>query len=290
MRRRRARLVGIEVPGNLFEPAARYAADDSRDPGAWPVHYKFMRDLLLLPDEDQGVSILAPESRERLGATVRILGKYVREFVLTPAGANAVGERTLSAPDLANLVRSEGLPTDRRLHVVPDLEPGRRDEVEPREEPDVEGTGAVDDAWERIERHVGDLLRPGVPEEDVAAAERGMDVTLPDAFRHSLRRHDGEVGDAWVVDDEYRLLPIREIVEDHADRRVKLASDAKEFDAHWWRVEWIPFASDIFGNALVIDVRDGSVRFWVHDTPEREREARRFEGWLARWADELDDA
>ncbi len=49
----------------------------------------------------------------------------------------------------------------------------------------------------------------------------------------------------------------------------------------------MPFTADGSGQSYCVDLDDGSVVAYVHDDTS-ELVAERFEGWLARWAEELE--
>jgi cell wall assembly regulator SMI1 len=163
---------------------------------------------------------------------------------------------------------------------------------ERRPEPDVEGAEAVAQAWERVERWLAEhhprgtsVLAAGASDEALAAAEERIGRAFPPALRASLRRHAGQPEDAPEIVEGHTLLGPEEIATDWATL-VEIKADVGTGD-DWWRPAWIPFSSDGMGQAFCVDADTGAVVEFVHDG-EHDPVARRLEGWLARWAEELE--
>ncbi len=265
------------------------AVERAAEAGGWPLRIVRRglrrREVLELLDEDAGVGILDPGARERLATTIRILGRTFWAFDIGAAGVAPTEE--LSGRTLGERVVEHGLEPGARFHVRPDPPPERRPE------PDVSGPAAVDAAWERVERWLdanhprgAGLLLPGASYAAIAALEERIGRELPEPLRASLRRHDGQGPDDYdAIVEGHQLLGAEQI----AGEWEMLASIRADGigDDDWWRPAWVPFTNDGSGQSYCVDLDDGSVVAYVHDDTS-ERVAERFEGWLARWAEELE--
>lgn len=156
--------------------------------------------------------------------------------------------------------------------------------------------------WSRIERWMDshapealDVLRPGVDDESMDRAEEILELELPESFRRSLARHDGqEVRWPSLVEFGF-LMPLQQIIDDsralaelYDERSGATAAD------EWWRPGLMPFVSRD-GDYLCLDLKPpkgrphGEVWALLHDDePVRSRIAADFDAWLERWAHELD--
>ena len=82
------------------------------------------------------------------------------------------------------------------------------------------------------------------------------------------------------------MLGCEEIAADWSVNRE--VGEEEDWDEDHWRPAWIPFTSDGGGNAMCVDASSGRVIFWEPDAFERDVQAPSLEGWLTRWADELE--
>jgi cell wall assembly regulator SMI1 len=172
--------------------------------------------------------------------------------------------------------------------VEPDDSPPDR-----RAAPDVAGEQALADAWERVERWLeahhpagSGALRPGAGEATLERLERVLEQRLPDALRRSLQRHDGQPREVRQLADGQWLLDCEQIAEEWSTRRD--VGEAEGWDDWYWRRAWISFASDGAGDSMCVDAESGRVILFQSETPERDIQAPTLEGWLTRWADELE--
>jgi len=255
--------------------------------GGWPVRIPRrgllrQRWLELVP-EDGGVGVLDEAARPRLGATLEQLTGSLFSITLEVGGGGR--EVTLVQGAIEPHVVDSGLVpgTTYRLHWA---------ELERRAEPDVEGEEAVDAAWERIERWFAenhprgtDALAPGASEATLRAAEEVIGRPIPGPLRRSLARHDGQAEDVGAVTEGHELLGAEDMAEEWT--LMKGISDDLGAQDDWWRPSWVGFTADGSGNGLVLDADTGEVLFRDHEDSASD-EARRFEGWLMRWAEELE--
>ncbi len=56
----------------------------------------------------------------------------------------------------------------------------------------------------------------------------------------------------------------------------------------WWDLDWVPFATDICGQLLVLEARSGKVIEFIHDDDLRPRHEETLEAFLGAYADELE--
>ncbi|GHF54902.1 cell wall assembly regulator SMI1 [Deinococcus metalli] len=127
-------------------------------------------------------------------------------------------------------------------------------------------------AWERIEAWYAaqgalDQLRPGAPEEQIAALEAFLGYPVSDDLRASLRRHDGSVEGGWPTgtlldtaasQDEATVW--RQLLDggDFDDNAEHDASDGREqVERGWWSHGWVPLDADGGGNGAVVDMTPG---------------------------------
>lgn len=161
----------------------------------------------------------------------------------------------------------------------------------------------VTEAWAKLEEHLqrtdpAQLLDLNGPASaaDITALERELGLTLPQAFKECLARHDGQAGNADWLFRGHEFLSITRIL---AVWRVLTGMDrAGEFDAHearpgagvkagWWRPGWVPFTADGAGNHLCLDVdpgpdgRVGQVLEFDHEFGSRDVQAPGFALWFA---------
>ena len=281
-------MTGIDLDAEgLHRFKAEALAERVAEIDGWPVRVPrrglFRRRWLELVPRDGGVGVLDEAARPRLGATLERLTDSLFHITLEVAGGGR--EVTLVQGAIAPHVMTHGLVpgTTYRLHW---------DEPVRRPEPDVEGESAVDAAWERIERwftehHPRGLeaLAPGATEEALRAAEETIGRPIPAPLRRSLARHDGQGDGVIAITEGQELLGAAWIAREWELLRDVDAKDDEE--PWWWRPSWVPFTSDGSGNGLCVDADTGEVLFRDH-VEGGAVETRRFEGWLTRWAEELE--
>lgn len=157
-------------------------------------------------------------------------------------------------------------------------------------------------AWSRIEKWMDahapeaiEVLRPGINDASIERAEEILEFELPESYRRSLARHDGQEM-RWPSLVEFGfLMPLQQVVDDarslaelYEQRSAGAAAD------EWWRPGLIPFVSRD-GDYLCLDLKPcagrprGEVWALLHDDePARSRIAADFGAWLERWAGELE--
>jgi cell wall assembly regulator SMI1 len=159
----------------------------------------------------------------------------------------------------------------------------------------------VEESWSRIEswmqRHAPealDALRSGARASRIADAERALGFDLPDAFRRSLLRHDGQEW-RWPSLIEFGILMPLDAIVEAAHLNEEYGIENVESDEHvWWRRGWVPFVSrdgDFLSLALGSSAQaaQGEVWCFLHDNDQMHSLiAPDFEAWLAAWADELE--
>ena len=105
--------------------------------------------------------------------------------------------------------------------------------------------------WSRIEAWMDgrapealEVLRPGVNEESIDRAEEILELELPESFRRSLARHDGQEM-RWPSLVEFGfLMPLQQVVDESRSlaESYEQRSGATAAD-EWWRPGLIPFVS-----------------------------------------------
>jgi len=152
------------------------------------------------------------------------------------------------------------------------------------------------EAW--MEQHAPEAigaLRPGLSDESIEGAEEILELELPELFRRSLARHDGQEM-RWPSLVEFGfLMPLQQIVDESRSLAewYEQRSGVKGAD-EWWRPGLIPFVSRD-GDYLCLDLkppggrRRGEVWALLHDAePALSLIAPDFGTWLERWAEELE--
>lgn len=161
----------------------------------------------------------------------------------------------------------------------------------------------ISEVWAQLEAHLQrvapeqlvDLNGPAATA-DIAALEREVGRTLPQAFKECLACHDGQVGEAdWLFCGE-EFLSIARIL---SEWRVLTRMDREgDFDtresrpgfgvkAGWWRSGWIPFTADGAGNHLCLDLDPapggcvGQVVAFDHEFESRDVQSPSFALWFA---------
>ena len=255
--------------------------------GGWPVRiprpWLRRRRWLELVPSDGGVGVLDEAARPRLGATLeRLTGSLFHVTLEVGGGGRAV---ELVQGGIAPHVLEHGL-VPGTTYVLRWRAPDRRPEQ------DVGGDAAVDAAWERIERWFAqhhprgtDALAPGASEETLRAAEAVIGRPIPAPLRRSLARHDGQAEAVGAVTEGHELLGADDIAGEWTMLKEIVDQDGPLDD--WWRPSWVGFTADGSGNGYCLDADTGEVVFRDHED-SASPETRRFEGWLTRWAEELE--
>ena len=150
----------------------------------------------------------------------------------------------------------------------------------------------VERAWDRIEAWMRaeapdalDALRPGADDSTIHAAEEALGRRLPESFRRSVARHDGqEFGWPSLVESGF-LMTLSDIVTSAS--QLEELQERAPAGPTWWRRGWVPFVSRD-GDYLSLD-RRGRIWCFLHDNePMHSEIARNLGTWLERWADELE--
>lgn len=159
--------------------------------------------------------------------------------------------------------------------------------------------------WQRVERflqtHSPDTaatLAPATSDQEIAALEEAIGLTLPRTFRESLKVHNGQDDPTHsrAFTSEGLLLSTAAIAE-----RWKMLTEIDEGErsrgrpgyGQWWKTTCIPF-TDAEGNMLCIDIdpglndRAGEVVCHVHDGEIERGIAASYRGWLSSLVDRLE--
>ncbi|KVN09786.1 hypothetical protein WT09_26280 [Burkholderia stagnalis] len=155
------------------------------------------------------------------------------------------------------------------------------------------------DAWRRtLPADAPEPFRGPASDEDLRALEAGLGVALPEAWRESLRLHDGQEAGRTEPFAGETLLSARQILAQWSIWHELVArGDLADCEGgepepgirgDWYNLKWIPLTHNGSGDHLCIDLdpdeggRIGQViRVW-HDSPEREHVAESVGEWLAR--------
>jgi cell wall assembly regulator SMI1 len=271
----------------LYQLKAEGIADDINVAGGWPVRVSRLglreSRLLQLARRDGEVGVLDEAARERVGATLERLADAVLDATLEVGGGGR--EVALSQGEIATHVLAHGL-TPGTTYVLRWRAPDRRTEQ------DVAGDAAVDAAWEGIEHWFVEhhprgveVLAPGASDEALRALEETIGRPVPAPLRRSLARHDGQAEGVGSITEGHELLGAADMADEWTMMK-EISDDLGEQD-DWWRPSWLGFTADGMGNGLCLDAETGEVLFRDHQD-SASPEARRFEGWLTRWAEELE--
>ncbi|MBB3677804.1 SMI1/KNR4 family protein [Modestobacter versicolor] len=258
-----------------------------RRAGDWPVRTVrrglLRREQLELVPSDAGAGVLDEASRPRVGAMLQHLVSSCLHLEVEVDGGGRRVE--LTHDGVAAHVAAAGL-VPGTTYVLRWSSPDRRPE------PDVEGDAAVDAAWQRIERWFAEhhplgvtVLAPGATEEALLALEETIGRPVPPPLRRSLERHDGQGEGITTLTEGHELLGAACIADEWTMMRE--ISERNPPDDGWWRPSWVEFTSDGSGNGLCLDADTGEVLF-RDEVEGGSVETRRFEGWLTRWAEELE--
>lgn len=129
----------------------------------------------------------------------------------------------------------------------------------------------VQDSWSRIDAWLREhaprtfaTLRPPAGDEEIAAAQEELGITLPPDLVASLLRHDGALDgpETFRFSTQDRLLGVREILEDTKFMR-NVADDLDDEEAgDYWHHGYAKFGSyGATSDGLVIDCRTGRGSF-----------------------------
>jgi len=178
---------------------------------------------------------------------------------------------------------------------------------------------ALEQLWECIEAAIQlqapphePILTPGASEQAIADIERELGVMLPEDVRASYRRHDGgfslepviymdmsplaEMAESWHIltdllrDEEWANQPpyyFSEVV-------VRSGWQTGPIQPVWWNRRWIPFASELAGNLLCIDLAPapggtiGQIIDWDHECGPSRVLFPSFEHLLTSWSEQLE--
>lgn len=162
---------------------------------------------------------------------------------------------------------------------------------------------AIDAAWSRLETYLAQedpdalaSLQPPASEEQVAALEAELGVSLPSALRATLLRHDGQEdidhlydGERFLgcagIRGEWRNWKALSLDEDLITCKGAPGPGVKD---DWFNLKWIPFSHDGMGDHLCVDMDPAEggivgqvIRVW-HDLDDRDVIAPSFEAWFSR--------
>ncbi|MBZ5794567.1 SMI1/KNR4 family protein [Burkholderia contaminans] len=170
--------------------------------------------------------------------------------------------------------------------------------VAPSPEHEIAAAWSRLDAWQRtLPADAPEPFRGPASDDDLRALEAGLGVALPQAWRASLRLHDGQETGCTEPFAGETLLSARQILAQWSIWRELVArGDLADCEGEpepgirgdWYNLKWIPLTHNGSGDHLCVDLdpdeggRLGQViRVW-HDSPERERVAESVGEWLAR--------
>ncbi len=163
----------------------------------------------------------------------------------------------------------------------------------------------VAQTWRRMEgwlgAHAADVarwLRPPADESSIERVEAQIGCGLPADLRASLGVHDGQVENAavWGRWEYHRVDAIagawsllRGLVDQGAFTTDDdpLIATVGPVRPRWWDPAWIPFAVDMAGDRLCVDMNPapggtpGQVVLFVHDAAHRAVVATSFGAWLS---------
>jgi cell wall assembly regulator SMI1 len=137
-----------------------------------------------------------------------------------------------------------------------------------------------------------EVLHAGASDDTIRAAEEALGRELPESYRRSVARHDGQQ-ERWPSLIEFGfLMPLQDVVT--RSRELEKWLEETRGDTCWWRRGWVPFVSrdgDYLSLDLAprVDADRGRVWCFLHDNdPMHSVVASSYGAWLTRWADELE--
>jgi len=168
----------------------------------------------------------------------------------------------------------------------------------------------MDEAWDRIEAwlaanapRVLESLQPGATDAQIAEAEAALSVRLPDEFKASCRRHDGQGDERAGFVLGWELLSLARIGEvwafwkdllDGGGFADSVAEGGPGVRADWWNARWVPLTCSGSSNYNCLDLdpapggRAGQVISVWHDDGDRDALAPSFRVWLEDFAGALE--
>ncbi|WNI24579.1 SMI1/KNR4 family protein [Streptomyces sp. ITFR-16] len=133
---------------------------------------------------------------------------------------------------------------------------------------------AVASVWSRIEkwyaeRDASHFLLPPATSDDIAAVEAELGVSLPEAVRASLLRHNGSTDGGWPAGSLLSCTGMaeetkvwRDLLEDGSFDDVTDFNAADESASAlrpgWWNTGWVSLDADGGGNGAVLDLSPGT--------------------------------
>lgn len=167
-------------------------------------------------------------------------------------------------------------------------------------------TVSVDHVWDKIEEWLKKNspklfadLKPGATEQELKEFEKKTGLKLPDDYRASLKRHNGEVSltsytylSVTGSFTDWEMMTQLDEQGKFKDAEIEGTSDLK-LKPVWWSKGWIPFAEDSGGNMLCLDSdpgkrgRIGQVLYMELQGGPRASKYKSFGEWLDRYRKDL---
>lgn len=165
---------------------------------------------------------------------------------------------------------------------------------------------SINAIWEKIEEWLKknsptlfERLKPGATNQELQEFEKKTGLTLPDDYKASLKRHNGEVS---LTD--YTYSPLHSVLSNwemmsELDAKGKFnaleieGTGAGKIQPVWWHKGWIPFAEDSGGNMLCIDTapgkrgKSGQILYMELQTGPQVSKYKSFSEWLDRYKKDL---
>ena len=151
----------------------------------------------------------------------------------------------------------------------------------------------MNDLWGKFDRWLEvhfpegyQSLNPGASEEEILKLELEIGFKLPEAYRYSLKIHDGQKYDSIPLLDSGEFLSIDRVRDEW--RIMKELLDKGQFPPNkfWWSINWVPITSDGSGNLTCIDMRKGldknlgQIIDFDHEVSQRTILSQSFESWF----------
>lgn len=128
-------------------------------------------------------------------------------------------------------------------------------------------------------------LRPGTTAKSIQAAEKAMQLKLPEDVKASYLIHDGQSMEPGLIGGEgWMLLSLEEIVKVWGRW-----SKANPRNAHFVPIAWIGTGDYVFLNLDPDSEEPGSLMIQRSDSAEPDPLMPSFSDWLEDFADELED-
>ncbi|WP_063802198.1 SMI1/KNR4 family protein [Burkholderia ubonensis] len=292
-----------DMPGPYWETGV-LGAPTSRDPARHDLRWAT---LAAGAAGEPVVTPLAGERADALGALAGADALVAIESGATPLAAcspvlfmrldqsrrpmRAVGDAALAAQSPAVDVSHAATPDSARTDATSAA-------VAPSPDDTIAAAWARLDAWRRtLPADAPEPFRGPASDDDLRALEAGLGVALPEAWRASLRLHDGQDAGRTEPFAGETLLSARQILAQWSIwRDLVVRGDLADCEGEpepgirgdWYNLKWIPLTHNGSGDHLCVDLdpdeggRIGQViRVW-HDSPERELVAEGVGEWLAR--------